>query len=205
MVAVPDSNTLHRVSPRLLRMLRDAELPGDQRDHEWMGQRIQEAAEKLKDRFPHEYGQDLIFFGLAVELGLDVSKVQDLVERVFPEPWLRSVPSLLRCGFPKASWRLIECGVLSFEPRAVDAKYAWRLDIARGSVLLKGCYELGEYLLLRILSEGVVGILHQRERDSRIRIIAPSLSTGRAWRKQLGILIQKQDLRDLPLLTVGLS
>ena len=205
MVAVPDTDTHLRVSPRLLRMLQDAELPGDRTDHEWMGQRIQEAAEKLTDRFPAEYGQDLILSGLALELGLDLSKAKDLESRTFPQPWLTSIPKLLQCGFPKASWRLIESGVLSYEPHAIDAKYAWRLELTKISALTEDCYELGQDLLLRILSEGLIGITHQRERDSRIRIVAPSLSEGRAWRKQLKGLLRKQSHHETALLTVGAS
>jgi hypothetical protein len=186
-----------------LRLLREAELPGDAVDHEWMGERIQAAAEKLTDRFPAEYGQDLIISGLALELGLDLSKTTDLETRVFPQPWLSSIPRLLQCGFPKASWRLIESGVLRYEPNAVDAVYAWRLDLTRIPALTQDCYELGEDLLVRVISEGLMGITHQREQDSRIRIIAPTLTEGRSWRKRLEGLMMKQGSRKRVLLTVG--
>ena len=203
MVGIPDTDTYQRVSPRLLRMLKDAELPGDRCDHEWMGRRIQDAAEKLTDRFPREYGEDLILSGLAVDLGLDLSKAKDIENRAFPQPWLTSIPKLLQCGFPKASWRLIESGVLSYEPDAVDACYAWRLELTRISALTRDCYELGQDLILRILSEGLIGITHQREHNSRIRIMAPSVAEGRVWRRQLKGFLGKHTNRDIALLTVG--
>jgi hypothetical protein len=180
-VAVPDTDTVDRVSPRVLRMLQDMQLPGDREDHAWIGERIQEAAQKLSDRFPHEFGQDLLVSGLALDLGLDPSSAKDLEGWCFPEPWLHSVPALLQCGFPQAAWRLVETNVLRMEPQAADARYAWKVDLKRIHALATGTYELGEDLVVRLLMEGMMGVAHGREKDTRFRVVAHSLPEARDW------------------------
>lgn len=203
MVAVPELDTLDRVSPRLLRMLREIEVPGDETDHVWMGRQLQAAAAKLTGRFPDRFCQDLLVSGLALHLGLDPAGSGELQEVCFPETWLSTVPVLLQCGFPAASWHLVENGLLSYEASATDVPYGWRLDLTRILKQTHPFYELGSDLLTRRLQEGVEGICHARERDTRIRIQAGSLSESREWVKRLKTSWRTVSRYEMPLLVAG--
>ncbi len=63
MVAAAESLTHHGVSTRLLRWMREVELPGEASDHVWMGRRIEEAVEQISERIPREMGQKLVMSG----------------------------------------------------------------------------------------------------------------------------------------------
>lgn len=185
MVATPDTHQHLGVSTRLLRMMRQVHLPGEESDHVWMGQRIEEAVDQMAERMSHERGQELLISGLAMEMGLDLSEAEDLDGCLFPEEWIRSVPPLLQCGFPTEAWRLVEAGLLRVESGACGAQVAWRLDVRPVESSLDDFFELGHQTLLIPIVEGLMSLFLDENHNARISVRASSMSESRQWVKKI--------------------
>jgi len=170
---------------RLAEALREAEVPGEAEDHEWMAGRLHRGLENLdpEDRFP--WMEELLLSGLLMGIGMNPADCPRLEGACFPESWLRAVPPMLRSGFPQITWQLIQTGVLTHEGAPWGKTERWRIDGKRLEPLLNEWHELGETLVFRNLARGLAPL--SRDHEGRVQIALGNVDRdrGRSWLRQL--------------------
>ena len=171
---------------RMAALLGEAGLPGAEEDHAWIARRLNHCLCRVepwaRDR---ESMEPLLVSGLLLEMGRDPSRVPELRGRCFPEAWLRSVPPLLKSGFPETAWRLVEASVLTVDGRSVDGRRRWRVEGGALHPLIHAWYELGNQLSADTLAKALVPLSREEEAGIQVRVAGLSLLEAKNWAGEL--------------------
>jgi len=190
MVAPVKTAELSDAVLRVIDILRESGLPGENSDHEWIALRIRHFAENLAEGDSSEYLTDLLITGLLVERGMDPSLSPQLQGRDFPENSLKAVPPLLKIGCPVHSWRLVEKGVLTYEGTVWGDESRWVIRGQMLAPLVEEWHELGEQMLLQHVARGLVPLVHDSQFPPQIKLNGVDRTTGRKWLQGLRSCLQ---------------
>lgn len=102
-----------------------------------------------------------------------------------PEDWLRSVPPLLRSGFPEAAWELVEASVLRLDGRSPGGRRRWRIDGAALWALGAEWFELGESLAADTVSRALIPLAGEEEAGIEVRVGGLELAEAKKWARAL--------------------
>jgi hypothetical protein len=163
---------------RMVEIFQQAGLPGEAEDHVWMANRLHRIAENVDEGPRVAYITDLLISGLLLERGFDPAHSTHLQGRDFPEHCLRAVPGLLKHGFPRSSWQLVERGVLVFEGVVWGKTERWVIQGQLLKPLLDTWHEIGEQLVFKNLAGGLSPLLNE---NLQIKISGVNRETGREW------------------------
>lgn len=163
---------------RMIEIFQQAGLPGDAEDHVWMANRLHRIAENVAEGTGVAYVEDLLISGLLLERGFDPAHSSHLQGREFPEHCLRAVPGLLKRGFPRSSWQLVEKGVLVFEGAVWGKTERWVIQGQLLKPLLDTWHEIGEQLVFKNVAGGLSPLLNE---NLQIKISGVDRETGRQW------------------------
>lgn len=191
MVAPIYQPALSETARRLLEILKQSGLPGDEADHVWMAGRIGHYAESLGDSRSPDDLADLLVTGFLLAHGMDPAGLTQLNGRDFPDAVLRAVPPLLKIGCPASSWHLVEKGVLCYEGPVWGGEGRW---VIRGQILkplMDEWHELGEQLVMQHVARGLVPLVHDSLAPTQIKLNGVDRKTGRKWLAGLRSCLQQ--------------
>lgn len=203
MVSAVGNPVLEACREMLMQRLKEAALPGERSDHQWIAERILGFAGQLGEGPDVTRIAELLITGFLMDYGMDPAPLPETDGERFSEPALRAVPSLLKAGCPAVSWQLIDKGVLEFHGKAWGGEARW---IIRGSLLqhvLEEWHELGEHLVMRRLAGALLPFVSDPDTPSQVKILGVDRGTGRRWVEELRACFVYLGQEPLPHLMVG--
>jgi hypothetical protein len=203
MVSAVQDLTPEKASHRLISILKETGLPGEDSDHQWIASRLQHHAESLSHVHSSQYVADLLVSGILIERGLDPSKSKYLAGRGFPEACLRSAPKLLQIGCPKSTWELIEAGILSYQGTVWGKTDRWVLHGSFFRSVTDTCHELGRHAVMNKIARGVIPLLHDSGSPVQIQLTGMSRDQGRRCLDELTSQLHRAAPNHKPHLFLG--
>jgi hypothetical protein len=175
---------------RITDALQEAGLPGEREDHQWIARRLNRCLDLVEgdaDRL-----EPLLVSGLLLEMGQDPSRVSGLQGRSYPDSWLRSVPPLLRSGFPVRTWQLVEGGVLTYEGKGLGSVPRWRINGRALKPLLDQWHELAGELTAVTLAKALLPLAIDEKNGLQVTCAGLPIAEARAWAAGLRASLKKQ-------------
>lgn len=170
---------------RLTECLREAGVPGDTEDHDWIARKLMRCRNRMDPESAAPRLEDLLLSGFLLGLGLNPAACSRLEGACFPDTWLRAVPSLLRSGCPPQTWGLVRQGVVSYDGSPPGVAARWKIDGARLRPFLEEWHELGETLVFRNLARGLAPLMEGGAKDVQVALKGVELRAGRRWLREL--------------------